>query len=161
MRSLDSQSLLAAFQRRSRSLIIGFTATVLIAVVVLEGVDLSWGYDRSIAIAEQKATNLASVLAEYMRGSFAVADTSLRQLAVHGTHVGGGAAGAAAWDPILEAARAAMPADRRASSNDVSFSLCLPTPLVKNISFGTKLNTAENAITEPTFFPARLNVRSS
>src|ERR1700730_13443750 len=32
---------------------------------------------------------------------------------------------------------AAMPADRSASSNEVSFSRCLPTPLVKNISFGT------------------------
>ena len=34
------------------------------------------------------------------------------------------------------------PADRRASSKDVSFSLCLPTPFVKNISLGTRLNTA-------------------
>jgi hypothetical protein len=33
---LDSQSLIAPFQRRSRALIIGFTAAVLIAVVVLE-----------------------------------------------------------------------------------------------------------------------------
>ena len=32
---------------------------------------------------------------------------------------------------------AAMPADRNASSNEVSFSRCLPTPFVKNISFGT------------------------
>ena len=32
---------------------------------------------------------------------------------------------------------AAMPAERRASSNEVSFSRCLPTPLVKNISLGT------------------------
>ena len=63
MRSLDSQSLLAAFQRRSRALIIGLTATVLIAVVLLETADLWWGYGRSIAIAEKKATNLASVLA--------------------------------------------------------------------------------------------------
>jgi hypothetical protein len=29
---------------------------------------------------------------------------------------------------------AAMPAERSASSNDVSFSRCLPTPFVKNIS---------------------------
>src|SRR6266850_122370 len=33
--------------------------------------------------------------------------------------------------------QAAMPADRNASSNEVSFSRCFPTPLVKNISFGT------------------------
>src|SRR5438270_7358096 len=36
---------------------------------------------------------------------------------------------------------AAMPADRNASSNEVSFSRCFPTPLVKNISFGTKPTT--------------------
>src|ERR1700734_2344267 len=33
----------------------------------------------------------------------------------------------------------AMPASRRASSNEVSRSLCLPTPLVKKIFFGTML----------------------
>src|ERR1700735_2710274 len=32
---------------------------------------------------------------------------------------------------------AAMPASRRASSNEVSRSLCFPTPLVKNIFLGT------------------------
>src|SRR5439155_21466746 len=37
--------------------------------------------------------------------------------------------------------QAAMPADRNASSNEVSFSRCLPTPLVKNISFGTNPTT--------------------
>src|SRR5262249_57986940 len=36
---------------------------------------------------------------------------------------------------------AAIPADRSASSNEVSFSRCLPTPLVKNISFGTNPTT--------------------
>src|SRR4029077_17868280 len=36
---------------------------------------------------------------------------------------------------------AAMPAERRASSNEVSFSRCFPTPLVKNISFGTNPTT--------------------
>jgi DNA-binding NarL/FixJ family response regulator len=61
MRSLDSQSLLAAFQQRSRALIIGVTATVLIAVMLLEGADLWWGYDRSLAIAEKRPTNLAAV----------------------------------------------------------------------------------------------------
>src|SRR5215831_12591923 len=36
---------------------------------------------------------------------------------------------------------AAMPADRSANSNEVSFSRCLPTPLVKNISLGTNPTT--------------------
>ena len=33
----------------------------------------------------------------------------------------------------------AMPASRRASSKEVNRSLCLPTPLVKKIFFGTML----------------------
>jgi signal transduction histidine kinase/ActR/RegA family two-component response regulator len=106
---LESLSLLAPFQRGSRALIIGITAAVLTAVMVLEGLDLWWSYDRSLNVAERKVTNLSAVLAEYMRGSFAVADTSLRQLAVHGTQVGGAAADAEAWEPILAAAQAAMP----------------------------------------------------
>src|ERR1041384_4630819 len=38
--------------------------------------------------------------------------------------------------------QAAMPAERRASSNEVSFSRCFPTPLVKNISLGTNPTTS-------------------
>src|SRR5215831_20054279 len=37
--------------------------------------------------------------------------------------------------------QAAMPADLRASSNEVSFSRCFPTPFVKNISLGTNPTT--------------------
>jgi signal transduction histidine kinase/CheY-like chemotaxis protein len=110
MGALDPQSLIASFQRRSRAFIIGGTAAILIAVMLLEGADLRWGYDRSLSIAEKRAMNLSAVLAAYIRGSFAVADTSLRQLAVHATRVGGAAADATAWDPILAAAEAAMPA---------------------------------------------------
>src|SRR2546429_2198628 len=40
--------------------------------------------------------------------------------------------------------QAAMPADRSASSNEVSFSRCLPTPLVKNISLGTNPSTSRS-----------------
>src|ERR1700686_3094070 len=39
---------------------------------------------------------------------------------------------------------AAMPAERRASSNEVSFSRCLPTPFVKNISLGTNPTTSRS-----------------
>ena len=38
--------------------------------------------------------------------------------------------------------QAAMPAERSASSNEVSFSRCLPTPFVKNISLGTNPTTS-------------------
>jgi len=106
---LDSLSLIARLQRRSRALIIGFTAAILLGVVLLEAAGLWWGYGRSVSAAEKRAINTASVLTEFMRGSFALADTSLRQLAVHAARVGGASAEAFEWDPILEAARAAMP----------------------------------------------------
>src|SRR4029077_14548641 len=40
--------------------------------------------------------------------------------------------------------QAAMPAERSASSNEVSFSRCFPTPLVKNISLGTNPTTSRS-----------------
>src|SRR5712691_13068069 len=39
---------------------------------------------------------------------------------------------------------AAIPAERSASSKDVSFSRCLPTPFVKNISLGTNPTTSRS-----------------
>src|SRR4029453_10288283 len=44
--------------------------------------------------------------------------------------------------------QAAMPADRSANSHEVSFSRCLPTPLVKNISFGTNPTTLGSLVDE-------------
>jgi len=107
---LDSQPLIAPVQRRSRALILSFTAAIVIAVAVLEGVDLWWSYRRSLDVAEKRAANLSYVLAEYIRGSFALADTSLRQLALHARHIGGVSAPSAEWNAILTSARAAMPA---------------------------------------------------
>jgi hypothetical protein len=37
-----------------------------------------------------------------------------------------------------------MPAERNASSNEVSFSRCLPTPFVKNSSLGTNPTTSRS-----------------
>src|ERR1700677_63408 len=46
---------------------------------------------------------------------------------------------------------AAMPASRRANSNEVNRSLCFPTPLVKNRRFGTMLlPNAESSKTNQT-----------
>ena len=88
---------------------LGFTVAVLVAVCTLEGFDLWWRYKATLRAGESRAQNLSLVLAEYLRGSFAVADTALRQLAVHGRRIGGPDAPVAEWDGILAAARAAMP----------------------------------------------------
>ena len=91
------------------------TLAVLLAVTALEGIDLWSRHAAALAEGDAKARNLSFVLAEYLRGSLAVADTSLRQLAVHGSRIGGASAPRSEWDGILAAARAAMPVGRSGS----------------------------------------------
>ena len=94
---------------RQQFAIVAFTATVLVAVGAMEFADLWWRRDQAIAVSESRARNLALVLAEYVRASFASADASLRQLAVQARRAGGAGAPGTAWDPILASARAALP----------------------------------------------------
>ena len=94
---------------------LGVTVAVLVAVCTLEGFDLWWRYKEALRAGEAKAQNLSHVLAEYLRGSFAVADTVLRQLAVHGRRIGGPDAPDAERGGILSASRAAMPVGRTGS----------------------------------------------
>ena len=101
--------LLAVFQRRFKSLILASTAFVLIAAAALQLVHLRLARDRTLRAAEARAANLASVLSEYVRGSFAAIDTSLRQLSAHSLSLGGAAAPNGAWAPLLAAADAALP----------------------------------------------------
>ena len=99
----------AALQRRPKFLVIAFTATIFVLVVAMEANQLSVTHRRALEGTRARAENLAFVLSEYVRDSFAVADQSLRQLSVHARRVGGPAASAEAWDPILAAAKAALP----------------------------------------------------
>jgi signal transduction histidine kinase/CheY-like chemotaxis protein len=98
-----------AIRRRPKLNIIAFTVTVLVAVGVLVVADLWWRRDRTLKSADTRATNLAAIVSEYMRGSFSSADAALRQLAVHGRRVGGSSESHDEWDPILAAAKAALP----------------------------------------------------
>jgi signal transduction histidine kinase len=100
---------IALLQRRPRILIIAFTASVLAFVVGLQVAHSIGTRRRAIEAAETRAANLAYVLSEYVRGSFAVTDASLRQLLIHGRRVGGPRAAGGEWDPILAAAKAALP----------------------------------------------------
>ena len=106
---METAANLAPLQRRARWLIIGFSVFILVAVSALEGADLWWRYERILRNAEERAANLTYVLTQYIRGSFAVADTTLRQLAVQSPRIGGPSAPHEAWDGILASARAAMP----------------------------------------------------
>ncbi len=97
-----------------------FTASVLLAVAALQSASLWWRRDRVLASARTRATNLAFVLSEYVRGAFTLADTSIRQLAIHARRVGGADAPADAWDAMLSAARAAVPGSGSLSVTDAS-----------------------------------------
>jgi signal transduction histidine kinase len=108
MPPLRPTSAIALLERRPRILIITFTASVLAFVVALQVAHLLGSRRRALEGAETRAGNLAYMLTEYVRGSFAVTDASLRQLIIHGRRVGGARAAAEAWDPILAAARASL-----------------------------------------------------
>ena len=101
--------LTGSVRRRPKLHIAVFTATVLVAVGALVIADLWWRRDGILDSADTRAMNLSSVLSEYIRGSFSSGDAALRQLAVHGRRQGGPAASEATWDPILAAAKAALP----------------------------------------------------
>ena len=88
---------------------LGLTVAALLAFGAVQAADLWMKRVQALQAADSRARNLAYILGEYVRGSFAVADTSLRQLAIHGRRVGGAAAPDAEWRPILLSAREALP----------------------------------------------------
>jgi len=98
-----------ALRRRPRLNILAFTVTVLVAVGAMQIADLAWRRESVLKAGETRATNLAVVLAEYIRGSFTSADAALRQLQIHGTRVGGPRAPRTEWESILASAKAALP----------------------------------------------------
>ena len=109
-----------ALRRRPRLNILAFTLTVLIAVGALQAADLAWRREHVLKAGETRATNLAVVLAEYIRGSFASADAALRQLQIHGRRVGGPLAPATEWESILASAKAALPESGSFSVTDAN-----------------------------------------
>ena len=104
--------------RRPRSLILIITATILLAVAALQVTDLWWRRAHALSAADARAANLSSILAEYVRGSFVLADTSLRQLVIHGKRVGGARGSDDEWTPILSAAQTALPGSGSVSVTD-------------------------------------------
>jgi signal transduction histidine kinase len=105
---------------KSRSLILGFTAVVLLAVAGIQVLELRWQYQRARIDAERRASDQAFALAEYVRGAFVAADSSLRQIAAHSRRIGGPSAPSEEWLPILHAARAALAEDGSLSVVDAN-----------------------------------------
>ena len=93
----------------SRKSVVGtLTMTVLTALGAARGADLYWRRAEVIRTAQARASNLATILSEYMRGTFSAGDASLRQLSLHSQRVGGPGAPADEWRPSLASARAGL-----------------------------------------------------
>src|SRR5215208_6918538 len=93
----------------ARKSVVGIlTMTVLTVLGAARGVDLYWRRAEVIRTAEARAANLATILSEYMRGTFSAGDASLRQLSLHSRRVGGPGAPDDEWAPSLLSARAGL-----------------------------------------------------
>jgi signal transduction histidine kinase len=91
-----------------KSAIAAVTIGALIALGALRAVDL-WSWRAQIlSTAEGRAGNLAHILTEYIRETFAAGDASLRQLAIHSQRIGGPDAPDSLWLPSLTSARAGL-----------------------------------------------------
>lgn len=92
-----------------RRLIVGvLTLGVLLLLAGWRALDLRRSRADQLAAADVRAENLAHILAEYLAGAFAGGDAALRQLAVHGSRIGGVAAPDFEWGPSLTQARAGL-----------------------------------------------------
>jgi signal transduction histidine kinase/CheY-like chemotaxis protein len=84
-------------------------AALLVLLAAVRAVDLWRDRQADLGAAERRAANHALILAEYLRGAFQAADTSLRHLSLHARRAGGVGSPSAAWDEVLSSARAALP----------------------------------------------------
>jgi signal transduction histidine kinase/ActR/RegA family two-component response regulator len=83
---------------------------VLVSGAAIRGWDLARRHHELLAEGAARAGNLALLLSGYLRESFAAADASLRQLALHSQRIGGPAAPDSQWLPSLGSAGAGLPA---------------------------------------------------
>jgi len=79
-----------------------------IGVALLQTLNLWTRYRQTTVATEGKAEDLSYILAEHMQKSVQAVDTSLKQLVLHSSRVGGPTAQAEAWEPALRAAIAGM-----------------------------------------------------
>ncbi len=81
---------------------------VLLVLGTLRTVDLVMRRAELLRASSRRADNLASILSEYLRGTFSAGDASLRELALHSQRVGGARAADADWAPSLASSRAGL-----------------------------------------------------
>jgi signal transduction histidine kinase/CheY-like chemotaxis protein len=88
--------------------IVALAVVTLATLGVARAADLWWWRGQTLATAEARAQNLSHILAEYVGESFAAGDSALRQLVIHGRHIGGAEAPSGDWGPTLLAAKATL-----------------------------------------------------
>jgi signal transduction histidine kinase len=91
-----------------KPVIAALTMGVLVMLGVIRTADLLGRRAEVVRVAEARAGNLASILSEYLRGTFSAGDASLRQLSLHSQRIGGPGAPDADWAPSLASARAGL-----------------------------------------------------
>lgn len=97
-----------AARRRLPTSVIGLTVAVVLALVVLQGINLWSRYRQSASDTQARTLDLTYILAEHMRSSVAAVDASLKQLVLHSARVGGPNAPSESWQPVLQNAMAGM-----------------------------------------------------
>ena len=121
--------------RRLKVTIIGLTTGLLMILAAVRVVDLWWWRSHLLDEAERRAANLAVIIGEYVRETFATYDASLRQLVIHGQRIGGAAAREEDWAPLLASARAGLQGVGSVSVTDASGTIRHTTqPLIKGQS---------------------------
>jgi signal transduction histidine kinase len=86
----------------------GLAISIVLIMGALRANDLRTAHAETAAAAERRAANLALILSEYVRETFAAGDAALRQLALHSRRIGGPTAAEAEWTPSLLSARAGL-----------------------------------------------------
>ena len=95
-------------RKHLRTSVIGLCVAVVVALALLQTVNLVSRYRQTLRATEAHATDLSLILAEHMRNAAAAVDASLKQLVLHSTRVGGPTAPADSWLPVLRTAIAGM-----------------------------------------------------
>ena len=97
-----------AARGRLRTSVIGLTVAVVLALALLQGLNLWSRYRQTVSETQARTSDLTYILTEHMRSSVAAVDASLKQLVLHNVRVGGPSAPPASWQPVLGTAIAGM-----------------------------------------------------
>ena len=89
---------------RERKLAIGLVSAIALATLIgVRGMDLQVRREQILQAGDRRAADIARMLAGYVRETLAATDAALRQLALHGAHIGGANAAGSEWLPALQA----------------------------------------------------------